>query len=144
MRSWHEKRRDLTRAARDQCVMRRLNQRQTADSGADADAYLFARFLVKINAGVLQRINSRGESIVDEGVKAASFLRSKPLRHFEIFDLAGNLRRQTAGIEAVDAGDAGSPGNNIAPSFADTDSNGRYDAQTGNDYFSSCQWSSVT
>ena len=45
-----------------------FDQRQAADAGADADADLLAVFLVEIEARILDRIDRRSETVVDESV----------------------------------------------------------------------------
>ena len=63
--------------------MRLLDQRQSADSGAYADADLLAHFPVEIYAAVFQGVNAGSKAVMDEGVEASGFLGRKPLRDLE-------------------------------------------------------------
>ena len=67
--------RGLAHAAGQHCVVSLLDQRQTTDAGADANTNLLAIFPLKIETGILQRINRGGNAIVNKGIEAAGLLR---------------------------------------------------------------------
>ena len=85
--------------------MRVFDQRQAADTRADAHANLIAVFLLQIEAGVLDRIDRRSQPVMNESVEPPRFLGRQPFRDFKAFDFARDLAREARRIEARDARD---------------------------------------
>ena len=95
-RARHEERRDLALAAfviRDRGL---LDRSDAADAGADRDADAFFVVLVRLQAGIAQRLDRRGDAVVDERIHLLDVFRRDVLRRIEIAHLAGDARRKRA------------------------------------------------
>ena len=138
-----EERRNLARAALQEGAMGVFDHRQTADAGTDVHADAFGILRRHFQTRVLDGLDARRHAVMDESIHAARFFGGQILGDIEPLDLPGHLRGEAGGVEAGDVGDAGFAGEDVGPSLADTDADGRNDAQAGDNYFASGQNDSV-
>ena len=84
-------------------------------------------------ARITHGLHAGGQSVMDEGVHVAGFLRGDVLLDAEALDLTGEPGGHGRGIELGDAGDAGLARNEIAPGLIDRVAHGGDEAQAGDD-----------
>jgi hypothetical protein len=120
-----------------------LDRLDAADARADDDAAAEAVFLVEVDAGVLHRVNGRGESELAEAVEAFGFADvDAVLRDVEVRALAADLDGVGAGVPAGDRLDAALAGAQRVPNLVDALAERGDDSQSGNDYAATAHWSS--
>jgi hypothetical protein len=110
-----------------------LDERQAADSRADAhaDALLVAAIVVETRIG--HRLDRRHEAVVNECIVAARFFRRQVFADVEILHFGGDARGERRGVEARDRPDARARASDRLPRRGDADADGRDDPQSGDD-----------
>ena len=96
----NEKRIDFSCTARHHITRRFLNQRQTADSGADihTDA-VFVQFGKFVQPRIFDGLQSAGNTVMDKRIHTARFFGRQILRYIKIFHFTCNLARHIGRIE---------------------------------------------
>ena len=93
-RAWDKERGDLAGPTCDDRIVCFFDQRQTADARADTRADLLAIHTLEIEPGVPDRLDARGEPVMDEAIEAPRFFGREIVAHFETLHLARYARSQ--------------------------------------------------
>ena len=118
-RTGHKERRNLAHTACSVGDLGILDQRQPADTGADAHPDLLALHLVQIQSGIAQRIDTCRQTVMNEGVKAPHFLGRQITGRVKIAHLTSDFCGEGCGIETTDWSDTGTTRGNRLPSLSD-------------------------
>ena len=106
-RARNEERRDLARAVgREIRVVFALDRGQATDAGAGDHAAALRVDLRQIEPAVGEGLDASRHAVVHELVHAAGFLRRDVVPDVEVLDATAELRREVAGIEFGDGGNA--------------------------------------
>src|SRR5690606_3375232 len=111
----NEERRDLAWTALVVGVIGVLDQAEAANAGADRHTDTLGVLFGGNDAGILDRLDTGSQAVLDEGIHTTGVLGRQVLRDVEVLHLACNLRGETAGIELGDSGNAGLAGDEIGP-----------------------------
>jgi hypothetical protein len=111
----NEERRNLARSIGEKGLVRFLDHLQTADAGTDIDADPLAIGFGHFQTGILERIDGRRQTEMNEGIHPARILGAQVFRQFEILYITGDLAGKRRRIEAIDASDTGFASHQTGP-----------------------------
>src|SRR5581483_5192807 len=108
-----------------------LDRADAADAGTHRAADALLVVLVRMHAGIRQRLHRSRDSVVDEGVHLLDVLRRDVLRRIEITHFARDPRREAAGVEMRDRADAALAGEDVSPRGRDVVADRRNHPESG-------------
>ncbi len=133
----HEERRYAPRSAFMQRPYFLLDRADAADTGTNADADAVAVGIVDLQSGVAHGLLGRGDTVMDEWIGLADFLRPHPVFHPEAGDQPGELGAVGRHVIGRDRGYAAIPGNDVRPGGIEIGTDGRNNAHAGDDHAAS-------
>jgi hypothetical protein len=114
-----------------------FDERQPTYAGADQAADAFGLFLAELvvgrQAGVSNGLDRGDQAIVDEGIHVPRVLGREPVLDLETLDLAGEAAGEGGRVELGDAGDAGTPGEQVLPALGNAVADRADQAEAGDD-----------
>src|ERR1019366_851358 len=122
-RGRHEERRDPARAAPLELRLGLLDEGQAtdprSDQATDALGLFLAQLVVGRQTGIADRLDRRGQAVVDERVHVPRILGREIVLDLDALDLAGNAAGEGGRVELRDVRDAGSTGEQVLPTDVD-------------------------
>ena len=136
-----EKRRDVAQAGLDEDLVVLLDGAQAADSYANQHADVIGIVLGDLEPRLAHRLLGRRNGILDEGIHFFDVALFDPVLRIEIPHLAGDAGREFRGVEARNQANTGSPRHQGVPVFLHSNSERRYQTDSGDHHAALKHWS---
>src|SRR5690554_4042625 len=118
-RTRHEKWRDPPCTAFKQSVVILLDQRQSANPGADGDTDTLGILLAAFETCITDSLRTSRHAILNEEIHLARIFRIQVRSDIEILDRTAEASIKTSGIKMLDGGYTALSGNNALPTLLD-------------------------